>query len=912
MQSLAFIIIRARRYSLFPHLIGAENIGKPRVEKDIDIDIPSHKREIAFSCLERYYKSIGGNVVRIGTFGTETSKSAVITSCRGLGINNDVGLYLSSLIPIERGKVRCIEDCYYGNESKGIAPVYEFRNVIDEYEGLLDVVLGIQGLINKRGTHPCGAVCVNYEISDRIPLMRAPSGELITQFDLEDSEYVGGLKYDFLNTRTCSMIQVNLEMLLKYNVIEQQETLRKTYDKYLHPDVIDRTTEKMWEKLHNKELISAFQFDSNVGEQAINLIKPSSLAEATSGNNLMRLMVEDGEQPLDMYIRYKNDIQEWYKDMRKFGLNEDEICLLEKYLKIDYGVCSTQEGMMMMSMDDNIAGFTVVEANTLRKAVAKKKGDIYDKAHKLFYEKGLKRGTRKVLLDYVWDVQIALQKGYSFSLLHSVAYSYILIQQLNLIYHYNPIYWNTSVLLIESGALENEVLDKAEDDEEESHGKEKTTNYGTVAKAIGNLQDKGVKIALPNINKAEMGFSPDVENDQIIFGLKGIMKINNKTARLIEELRPFHSIEDVITRMVDRKQEVILSTGKKQNKSLLSNQQMIMLIKSGALDSISGGLDRREVLENFLLKLNPHKTSITGKQIEKVIQLGIVPENYKLEVRIYRFRNYIMNYCVVQRTEGKSIKWYNIEEDYAIEFFNEHFINEMQEDRDYVLEMDGSISIALGTSRKGSFDATYKNKISDFTKWLSSAECIDLYNTITFNDVKKNEMSGNESSWEMESLNYYYGEHELVNVDREFYDISKFEELSEEPTVVGHTKYAGKQYPKFALTRIVGTVLDRDKNKHVVALLTPDGVVKIKFQQGQFAFYDKTLSIANEETGKKTTIEKSWFSRGNKLLVTGFRREEMFIPKRYKNSVYQHTVCKIQDIEEDGRLILQSERANVD
>src|SRR3712207_3199318 len=328
--------------------------------------------------------------------------------------------------------------------------------------------------------------------------MRSPSGELISQWELHDSEECGGLKYDFLNTKTCAMIQKTLEMLINHEKIESQGSLRKTYDKYLHPDVIDTQSPEMWQKLNDGELISAFQFDSLAGEQALKAIKPMNLLEASAGNTLMRLMVEDGqERPLEMYVRYKQDINEWYKDMRAFGLNDNEMKLLEKHLSHDYGVCATQESMMMLSMDRNIAGFDVVESNILRKSVAKKKSQLLQESKNKLYEKGLKRGTSETLLDYVWDKQIAMQKGYSFSILHTVGYTYILIQQLNLIYYYPPIYWNTAVLLVESGAIEQVT------ENEEIDRKEKITNYGTVAKAIGNMQDKGVHIALPNINIAK-------------------------------------------------------------------------------------------------------------------------------------------------------------------------------------------------------------------------------------------------------------------------------------------------------------------------------------------------------------------------------------------------------------------------
>ena len=159
----------------------------------------------------------------------------------------------------------------------------------------------------------------------------------------------------------------------------------------------------------------------------------------------------------------------------------------------------------------------------------------------------------------------------------------------------------------------------------------------------------------------------------------------------------------------------------------------------------------------------------------------------------------------------------------------------------------------------------------------------------------------------MDSLSYYYHEHELAHVNKEEYLISDFSTLPEEPQISEYYVYRGQEKPRFKLTRICGTVLDKDKNKHIVTLLTPSGVVTIKFYKGQFSFYDKQISELNED-GTKTVLEKSWFGRGNKLLVTGYRREEQFVPKKYADSAYRHTLQLITDINEKGELKLQSER----
>lgn len=903
-----------------PHFrfISAERPDYP----DIDIDIPSHKRNKVFDAVKKYYQSIGGDLVRVCTFGTETAKSAIQTACRGLKINGDIGLYLSSLIPVERGKVWGISDCYYGNPKKNRQPVTEFKNIVDEWSekkerSLLEVALGIEGLINKRSSHACGVLPVNSEFTQHNAKMRTPSGEIVSQFDLHHSEYVGDLKYDFLNTKTASMIQKTLEMLVEYNKIQWQGSLRNTYDKYIHPDVIDRDSEELWSQLSDGLLISAFQYDSPVGEQAIKSIKPKNFIEAMNGNNLMRLMAEEGkDQPMDIYVRNKININEWYKEMKDFGLSEKDISIVEKHLAQDYGVCSTQERMMLMSMDKNISNFNVVESNILRKGVAKKIGDKFEEAHKLFYEKGQACGTSKKLLDYIWDVQIAMQKGYGFSVIHSVEYTWILAQQLNLIKYFPSIYWNTSVLLVESGALE---LEEVEDSDIKT--KEKTTQYGKVASAISELQQRGITISLPDINEAEKGFTPIENKNEIMFGLKGIMNVNNNMATDIINNRPYSSIEDFYQRMILTKRTVVDSNGKEKQQSIVSNGAMISLIKSGAFNNISN-INRKDLLEKYITMTNPPKTKLDIREstIDKIIEMGIIPTELKDYIRLYNFNKYIKSLPFFKDKEKQSIKWYVLqgedeeETEYITNFFMEHFEYLMQEgeDKGYIYNDEGNVCIALGTSRKYSFKKAYDELMKPFFKWYKSKECLNLLNNDSFNQLKNKFMQGGISKWEMDSMNFYYSEHELANVDTETYGISNFTELPEEAKIVGFTYHNGMKYPKFELTRIVGTVLDRDKNKHSVALLTPTGVVTVKFYSGQFTFYDKQISIYDEEEDKKTTLEESWFKRGTKLMITGYRRGDQFAPKKYKNSIYQHTVQKILDIDENGILTLQSERVQGD
>lgn len=875
---------------------------------DIDIDISSHKRDLAFKKVREYFNSFGGEVVRVATFKTESSKSAIQTACRGMGISSDVGLYLSSLIPVVRGSVVSIKDAYYGNEEKEMKPIMEFVNQVNSYDGLIDLALGIENIISGRGSHPCGVCCFK-DITNHTAIMKAPSGELTTQYDLQDCEYTGSIKMDMLNTKTMSMIQVCTEMLIEHGHMEWQGTLRKTYNKYLHPNKRNYDNPKYFDALNKGMLLSAFQFETQVGGQALSLIKPTSLLEVANANSLMRLM-SDGEQPMDMYVRYKNNPQAWDEDMIAYGLSEQERAILHEHLDKDFGVCSSQEGMMLLSMDERIAGFDVVESNILRKSVAKKKAKLLETAHDLLLKKGRELGARDVFINYVWDVQIAMQRGYSFSVLHTIGYSHILLIQLELITNYSPIYWNTAVLLIESGAISQDV------ENEEDNKKEKTTNYGVVASAISNLQEHGVTIALPHINQAGVGFIPNEHDNAIMFGLKGISTINNDTAKLIMDNRPYASLQDFHERLVETKHEVTLSTGKKQMKSLVSTSQTINLIKAGAFDELEG-VSRSNILESYLRLLFPPKAKLTTATLSSIIEMGIIPHELNDCTKHHNFKEFIKTLPKHKDETSKTITWYVIDCDdeemteYTTNYLLSNF-DELVEDRDYYYDEQGYVHLALGTSRKGSFEALHKEKMKPLTQWLNSSECLDLYNHILFEDVKRNQMKGNEAKWEMESMNYYYTNHELDKVDNQLYSVVNFNELPEEPVVVGFTKHGENQYPRFELSRIAGTVLDRDRNKHTVTLLTQFGVVSVKFYGGQFSFYDKNISIIDEQTGKKVVVEESYFKRGTILLVSGFRRGNRFSAKRYSNSIYQHAVCKVLDINEDGTLLLQTDRAQVE
>lgn len=209
-----------------------------------------------------------------------------------------------------------------------------------------------------------------------------------------------------------------MDLLIEYGYIEKQENLRKTYYKYFHPEVLDYNNPEMWKKASNGEVISLFQFETPVGGDAIRRTKPKNIESLAIINSLMRLMASEGsEMPIDRYIYFQENINRWYEEMASHNLTKKEQEILKSYLNNNFGVADSQELAMLLVMDKNISGFTLSEADALRKGIAKKKPEIIEEQKEKFYKKGTELGTSINMLNYVWNNELKPQFGYSFSLL---------------------------------------------------------------------------------------------------------------------------------------------------------------------------------------------------------------------------------------------------------------------------------------------------------------------------------------------------------------------------------------------------------------------------------------------------------------------------------------------------------------
>lgn len=838
---------------------------------DIDIDTEGSKRSRIIQALRNYFGD--EQVLQVCTFGTEGSKSAVQTACRGLGLDSDIGLYISSLIPFERGENWSVSDCLHGNLEKGREPVKDFIVEIEKYRNLKETVLKIEGKINKRSIHAGGVVVFNEPYYKSNAMMKAPNGIPITQFNLDDSQAVGNIKFDLLTIEALDKIRTELDLLLEHKEIEWQGNLRKTFEYYLHPNVIEKESPEIYRMLGEGTVPDLFQFSTEIGYQSAIKVKPRNLLEVASANSLMRLMSEgDGEQPIDTFVRFKNDLNQWYEEMKSFNLTENEIKIMEEYLLKLNGVADTQEVVMLLTMDERIAGFSVKDANKLRKTIAKKQArEEFEERKREFFEGGSARGTSKNLLAYVWK-QVERQRGYAFSVLHTMAYSIIALQELNLNYRFNPLYWNTAVLSV--NAASNDDGSELEDGED---SKNKSTNYGKVASAIGMMKTHGIQIGLPDINNAAFGFKPDIKGNQIVFGLKGLVGIGDETVQNIILNRPYYSFDDFYNRMC--------VTG------VIKKSQVIQLIKAGCFDSFG---DRIEIMKSLIMKLHPKKERLTLQNFNSLIENNLIPEEKKMYVHLFTHRKRVMknNFGDKQSKD----KLYKLDA-HTLDYFYENYSNES------IVEYHENYPVL---SEK-LFKKEYDKKMGDIKDWLSSVHVLNSLNEQLFKVEWESCAQGSLSKWEMDSLSFYYNEHELMHVNNEKYGISNFDQLPEEAETVGSFKWKDRDIPKYKINCIIGTVLDKDKNKHTVALLTTTGVVTIKYQDGQFAYYNKQVSKQKEDGGKEI-LEKSWFTRGNKLVVVGYRRGSQFKAKRYKDTKYNHTTMLIKEVLENGDLKVITER----
>ena len=408
--------------------------------------------------------------------------------------------------------------------------------------------------------------------------------------------------------------------------------------------------------------------------------------------------------------------------------------------------------------------------------------------------------------------------------IHTIAYSLICLQEMNLNYYYPSIYWATAVLTVNAGAL---------DDEESSTG----TNYKKVASAIGRIQSEGYLVELPDINKAKFAFTPNAEENSILYGLKGISEINDEFVKVIIDNRPYSGVEDFIEKCNPQK------------------KQIINLIKAGSFDSFG---DRRNIMKEYLRSICPLKAHITLQNMKSLIEYNPIPKELINYVYLYNFNRYI--------------KQSEIVEGYKVDSRARKFLETNYPQVDY----------SNGYIDKKLWKKTYDNDMDTLKGWFKENEQ-ELKEGIQEKEIEKlweQYCIGNNSSWEMEVLGFYHSPHELLGLQADTVSIKNL--------IDGDYKHQ---------VNIAGTVLGKDAYKHMVTILTVDGVIDLKFSNEQFAKYNRIISKVVD--GSKKVLEKSWFIKGTLVYVRGFKMGETFRVKQ---------ISKIISIKDNGKAVMTKYR----
>jgi len=826
---------------------------------DIDIDSSSSKKNEILHHLTQWGLSFNSDLFGIATYGTEKSKSAIITAARGLGYDPEEGLYWGSLVPATRGFLWSLHDTYYGNDDDK-RPVKDFVEEMRAHPDVWEVAQAIEGLINQRSSHAAGVIfCNDFKFYENTSVMKTPSGMWVTQFDLSDLEYLGPTKYDLLSTKAIDSIQTELLLLVENGYMEWEGTLKETYDRYLHPAQLDFEDPRIWKLINKKEVLSLFQFlDAQAGIQAIDMVQPTTLKELADINSVLRLMAADGkEAPLVVYKHRKQNPHLWYSEMNLIGLTEDEVQVLEDHVGETKGMCITQEQLMALVQEPRISNFTFSEADYVRKVIGKKKMKEIPKVHQKFIEQGLEQGNRRIFLDYIWDELFAVQLGYAFSIIHTVSYSIIALQEAILNVEFPPIFWATARLLVESSAIdfmEEDLefmtdLDDGEEEEITVDKKSKSVNYFKMSSAMGEVRSFGVQILPPSINKSSFSFRPDVAENAIYFGLKGISRVGDGIIREIIEKRPFVDLNDFLTRV-------------KVNKI-----QATMLIKAGAFDELG---DREKQLLAYCESVADVKKTLNMRNMQMLVENNFLPETHKYYGQLFRFNKHIRksylfgDRFVLDPEDAEYLTYFEFTE------------VKYGEDGEYFLEKD--------------WKKHYDRKMIPMKDWIKEnlAELLEQVNTEAVQTMLQKYAKGNRAQREMEALSYYYSYHELDTPEYkewlEKLNVSNFETLPEEPLV--EYEKNGRKY--FRLSRIAGTSIGRDKAKHIVGFETPNGFIKVKFYRSQFLKFDKQVKIDGIR-------EASWFSKGSKLLLSGYRSGDQFIVKTYYGSSFGQPLYKFEN-----------------
>jgi DNA polymerase-3 subunit alpha len=506
---------------IFERFLNEERISPP----DIDIDFCENRRgEVIEYVTKKYGRT---NVAQIITFGTMKARAVV----RDVGRVMDMGYAdvdrIAKMIPpdLKMTLARALE------EAPPLRDAYQRDPKVKE---LIDISRRLEGTTRHASTHAAGVVIAPRPLTEFVPLFKGNTAEITTQFDMKGVERVGLLKMDFLGLRTLTLIDDCVKM------IEAHTGTR------IDPDTLPTDDAHTYELFTAGRTSGLFQFESDGMRDILRRFKPDRLEHLTALNALYR---PGPMQMIDDFIR------------RRHGQTRVtyEHPLLEPILSGTYGVMVYQEQVMQIA--SALAGFSLGEADMLRKAMGKKQASVMAAQMDQFLKGGAARGVPEKKVRKIWD-QMEQFAGYGFNKSHSAAYAWLAYQTAYLKANF-PSYFMAALLTSERA------------------------NTDKMVQYIGECREMGIRVLPPDVNQSEIFFTVVRPNGEaapgaraegpegdVRFGLAAIKNVGEGAVHAILGSRragPFHSLFDLCERVDMR---------------AVNRRVVESFVKSGSFDSL--------------------------------------------------------------------------------------------------------------------------------------------------------------------------------------------------------------------------------------------------------------------------------------------------------------------------------------
>ncbi len=514
------------RYDLlFERFLNPDRISMP----DVDTDFTDIRRDEVVAYVREKYGA--DRVAQIITFGTMAARAAIRDTGRAMGLSYGFCDELAKLVPlkIELGK----GESFLKKAIEVIPELNEKYKKDPQAKKLLDAAQKLEGVARHASVHACGVVIAPDPLTNYMALQKAPQGEdaIITQAEMHAVEDLGVLKMDFLGLKNLTIIEKTLRLIKELHGV--------TVD----IDALPLDDAKTFELFRAADTTGVFQLESSGMRRYLKELKPTELEDIIA---MVALYRPGPMELIPTYIR------------RKHG--EEEVTYLHEKLKPvlekTWGVGIYQEQMMRIARD--LAGYTLAEADTLRKAIGKKIKELLDEQEKKLVSGMAKNGIPEKIAREIWELFPPFAK-YGFNRSHAACYAIISYQTAWLKAHY-PVEFTASLLNISGTDIER-------------------INF-----LVGEAKHLGIQVLPPDINMSMREFAVDGPN--VRFGLSSIKNVGANIVDFIIEERnkngPYANFSMFLTRV----------RHKDLNKKSIEN-----LSKAGAFDSL--GVTREDILANM-------------------------------------------------------------------------------------------------------------------------------------------------------------------------------------------------------------------------------------------------------------------------------------------------------------------------